>query len=348
MGFQILSLSGEKLKTVSYICPMQGLFIRQTPVVSILTMLLLIAAAFVRFAVAPYGDELVVGGLALLGEWVDAFQSQHPVWGWVFSAMLTFATGVTVGRVATSFSLYRVRTTIAMPLYAIISCGLFISMNSLAVALASYFVAQSIRYLCGGYVRGTHLNYSFYAGLCLGMAPLFYAPASLFVLLLPIAIAMFGFSWREVVVMTVGLVLPLTVACYVGWLCGGEFMTPVQGVVEALVAPSGYTLWASEPVVALLMIGLLLFAVICGVAAFAGDTRSVAVRPRTIFTFHIAAFVVALLAFALPSANVGLYSLAGLSASVLIPSMLVRLRKGVGDMLFVLFVILMVLHFFIA
>ena len=311
-------------------------------------MVVLVSVAFVRFAIAPYGDELVVGGMATLGEWIDSFQSSRPVLGWIASALVVMMSSVAVGRMATSFGLYRVRTTISIPLYAVVACGIFISTNSLATALAAYAVVMLMRYLCSGYMRGESLNCALYAGICAGIAPMFYAPSAVFVLLLPIAIVMFGLAWREVVVMLVGLLLPAAASCYVGWLCSGEFWTPVTALFEAMALPSGYTPWASESVVALLMMGLLLFSVVCGVATFVGDTRSVAVRPRTIFVFNIVALALAIVAFVIPSTTVGSYMLVAAPVALLIPFLLLHLRDKVSDLIVILFFTLMIIHFFIA
>ena len=206
---------------------------------------------------------------------------------------------------------------------------------------------QMLRYLCGGYVRGTDLNYAFYAGLCAALAPMLYTPALPLVVLLPVAILMFGLSWREVVVMFVGLLLPFATLCYVNWLCGGDFATPVVEFFEALVCPSHYTLWGSESVVALTMMGLLLFVVLCGIASMVGDKRSVAVRQRTVLAFHVVVFVVACAAFMLPSATAGLLMLVALPAAVLMPVVLMRLSDGVSNLVVVALVVLMIIHFFI-
>ncbi len=327
---------------------MQLSLTRQTPAASILLMLLLVAAAFTRFAIAPYGDELIAGGAALPGVWVDAFQSKYPAWGVVFSALMVAAVATSLGRITSALGLYHVRTTISIPLYAVVACGIFIASDSLAVALSAYFAGQMLRYLYGGYVRGTDLNCAFYAGLCAALAPLFYAPTLPFVVLIPIAIVMFGLSMREIVVMLVGLILPIATICYVSWLCGADFAAPAVGLFEATLSPNGYTPWGSESVVALTMMGLLLFLVVCGIAAFVGDTRSVAMRPRTILVFNIIVFIVACTSFMLPSATTGLMMLVALPMAVLMPVALLRLRDGVSNLIVTVLILLMIIHFFIA
>jgi hypothetical protein len=311
-------------------------------------MLLLVAAAFIRFAIAPYGDELIAGEAALPGVWVDAFQSKHPFWGVLFSALTVASIATTLGRATSAFGLYKTRTTITIPLYAIVACGIFIASDSLAVVVSVYFVGQMMRYLCGVYVRGTDLNYAFYAGICAALSPLFYAPVLPILLLVPIAMAMFGLSWREIVVMVAGLLLPLSTLCYVGWLCGDEFISPATAFADAVIAPSHYTLWASESVVALMQMGVLLFLVCCGVVSFWGDTHSVAVRPRTIIVFYIISFIISCTAFAMPSATAGLLMLVALPAAVLMPIVLLRLGDRISNLVVIALVLLMILHLFIA
>lgn len=326
---------------------MQISIIRQTPAVSILLMLLLVAAAFTRVAMAPYGDELIAGEIPNIGAWVDSFQSAYPIWGWILSAVVMIMNGVAIGKLTTALGLYHIRTTVSIPLYAIISCGIFIASDSLVVALATYFTVQMFRYLCGGYVRGTDFNYAFYAGLCAGLAPLLYAPTTLLVILLPIAILMFGFSWREVVVMTIGLIFPLGATSYIDWLMGGEFSATAIGLLNALVYPCDYTPWASESVVALTMMGLAAFATICSIAAFVGEKRSVSVRPRTIITFCIILLIVAGSLFLLPSATAGLFAIVAIPISILIPIFLMRLSDDASSLVILALILLVILHCFI-
>ena len=327
---------------------MQVSIIRQTPAASILLMLLIVATTFTRFALAPYGDELISGGVATLGAKVDAFQSTYPAWGWLLSALVVIISCVSVGKMTAALNLYQPRTTLSMPLFAMIATGIFIATDSLSVSLASLFSVQMMRYLCGGYVRGTDLNYAFYAGICAGVAALFYAPISTFIILLPVAIMMFGFSWREVVVMAVGVIFPLMATCYLGWLVGGEFWAPATTLLEALAVRSGYIPWDSDSVVALTMIGLVLFAAICGIMALFGDKRSVAMRPRTIIAFNVVALVVALATFALPSATVGIFTMVALPAAILIPVGLIHARDVISNLLVATLLLLTMLHLFVA
>lgn len=327
---------------------MQVSIIRQTPAASVMLMLLLVTIAFVRFALAPYGDELITGGVATLGELVDRLQSTYPVWGWILSGLTIFISAFNIGKTTSSLGLYPQRTTITIPLFAIISCGIFIATDSLAVSIATLLSVQTMRYLCGGYVRGTDLNFALYAGLCAGIAPLFYAPTTTLLLLLPVAIMMFGLSWREIIVMIVGAIFPLAATCYVDWLCGDEFATPAISLYEAFTGNYEYTLWSSESVVALTLMGIILFATICGIIAFFGDRRSVAVRPRTILAFNIVFLAITLVSFSLPSATVGLFSIVAIPASVLIPVGLVHARDLFANLLFMTIIVLMFVHLFIA
>ncbi len=311
-------------------------------------MLLIVAVAFTRFATAPYGDELIVGSTAMPATWADNFQSEFPILGVILSALVVAITSTSLGRTTSALGLYHTRTTISIPLYAIASCGIFIASNSLAVSLSALFTMQMLRCLCGIYVRGTDLNHAFYTGICACIAPLFYAPTIVILLLLPIAIVMFGLSWREIVVMLGGILLPIFALCYINWLCGWEFMAPVTTLYNAVTEASGYLLWRSASVVALIIMGLLLILVICGSIAHLADKRTLSIRPRTIIAFNIIAFVILCTPFALPSATVGIFMPAALPAATLMPVALLRIRDGVSNLIVFILMILMVLHIFIA
>ena len=327
---------------------MQLSIIRQTPAVSILLTLLLVSVAFVRFALAPYGDELVAGQIVVPGAWVDGFQSSYPVWGWILSAVLFLMNAIAIGKVTTSLNLYPARTTISIPLFIITACGIFISADSLSVGAAIYCTIQMLRHFGTCYIKGTHLKFALFAGLYAGLAPLFYAPTVAFVVLLPLAIVLFGFSWREIIVMITGLLLPLATTSYIDWLLGGEFLNTSTALWSAITTPTGYTPWASESVVALTMMGLMLFIALCGITTFVGEKRSVAVRPRTIFLFLIVTLLVACAAFALPSATAGLYAMVAIPISTLAPLMLLKLRDEISNLVILILVILLILHSFVA
>lgn len=322
--------------------------VRQTPLSSLLTLVIVATVAFVRFARAPFGDEMLVGAEApILGTLVDSWQSAHPIAAIVLSAILAVFTGVVVGRMTILFSLYPMHCFFSIPLYGFVACGVFISTTSLSVALGAYLAALALRYLSGAYVRGMDMSKLMYAGVCVGLVPMLYAPAVYVLPLTVIAVMMFGFSLREILVLFAGILLGPLAICYLTWVLGGEFVAPVDMFVDALTCQSGYTLGGSDSVVALAAVGIYSFVMLCSAAMFLADKHSVGVKPRGILMFNIVSFVLACAAFLLPSATVGLFAFAALPAAVIMPIMFLRMRETLSLALYSLIVLVFFLHLFV-
>lgn len=322
--------------------------VRQTPLSALITLVVVVAVAFVRFAYAPFDDEMLLSPSApVLGAYVDAWQSAHPVWGIVLSALLTLFTGVVVGRMAILFSLYPTHCFFSIPLYGFVACGIFIAADSLAVAIAAYLAALGLRYLCGAYVRVMDLSKLLYAGICVGLVPFFHAQASFVVVMAVAAIAMFGFSLREVVVLLFGMLFVPATICYVTWFAGGDFTAPLVSLWEALVGDSGYSLLGSDSVVALAIAGLLAFVIVCSTVMFLADKHSVGVKSRGILIYDMLGFVAVCASFLLPSASVGLFAFAAIPAAIIMPVMFLRVHESVSLAIYISIILVFFLHLFV-
>ena len=226
---------------------------------------------------------------------------------------------------------------------AVIFAGRF----NLLLTSTALTAALALRYLSGAYVRGMDMSKLMYAGVCVGLVPMLYAPAVYVLPLAVIAVMMFGFSLREILVLFAGILLGPLAICYLTWFFGGEFVAPVDMFVDALTCQSGYTLGGSDSVVALAAVGVYSFVMLCSAAMFLADKHSVGVKPRGILMFNIVSFVLACAAFLLPSATVGLFAFAALPAAVIMPIMFLRMRETLSLALYSLIVLVFFLHLFV-
>lgn len=321
--------------------------VRQQPVTALLTLAVIAAVAFARFYMSPFDDEFITGAPAPLAIFIDGWQAAHMLWGVVLSAVITVLTGMTIGRMGAKFGIYSTQCIFSVPLYGLVACGIFISENSLSAAIASFFAASALRHLCGGYFRGQNLTAMLYAGLCIGTIPMFCAAGAVYVLTAVIAMFLFALSVREIVVLTSGiLVVPLTV-CYVCWAFGGEFLAPLQRLFDALTVPSGYTVWDSDPVAALVLSGLTGFAVLCSVALFPSNKYSIATKSRSILIYIIISCVFSIAIFLLPSADVSFFALAAVPAALVMPIIFLKSGETAALMLYILFIAAFTAHLFI-
>ncbi|MBP3482742.1 MAG: hypothetical protein J6K28_05040 [Alistipes sp.] len=321
--------------------------VRQTPVATLLTLIAVTAAAFTRFSLGLFDDECIGGTAAPLAVFVDAWQASHRELGTVFSAILTVFTGMIVGRMGAKFGIYSTHCIFSVALYGFAACGIFISENSLSAAIAAMFAAAAMRHLCGGYLRGQNLTAMLYAGLYTGIVPMFCAAGVIYVITTSIAVFMFALSVREIITLFAGIAfIPLTV-CYVTWMLGGDFLAPLHGLLDALIVPSGYTVWGSDSFAALVMVGLLSFVLFCSVALFFGNRYAVATKSRRILIYIIITCILSVCMLLLPSATVATFTLIAVPASLIMPVMFLKIDDAAALLLYLIIVAAFVLHLFV-
>lgn len=146
-------------------------------------------------------------------------------------------------------------TCLPIPLYAIVACGIATGGNYLAGFAASMLLALATKNYCRAFCNGYGFDAIFRASLYLGLMPLIYAPALPLLLLLPLAVLLFRRTFREVVVATAGLLLPIFTACYVSWGSGAEFTAPLVTVGQSAIEGMPLQLFLDIPLPALVMAG---------------------------------------------------------------------------------------------
>lgn len=321
--------------------------IRQSPIANLATLAIIIAVATARALLYPYPAESFDDTAAFLGAHLSRWQTAAPTAAAAVAAVAWFIAGWTIGLVVRVRELYFVRTTITIPIYGIVACGIFVAHNSLAAAVASLLFAIAMRSYFNSFRDGYGFSPIFFGSMCLGAVPLLYAPAALLLSLLPLAIVIFKRSAREALVAVAGVALaPLTV-CYIHWGTGGDFTEPVMQSIDALTATSGYRFFGSVAAGSAALAGYLL-AMVIGAAMFCqANVYSMNSRARYITVFNICSFVVAVATLAMPSSTPAALGLVAVPTAMTVPAMLVQIRSGAANILYAVLCILFVLHLFI-
>lgn len=196
---------------------------RQPLVPAFMTLFALAVAAMCAGIPVSDTSGAVRDALPLLGGQLARFQAAYPVWSKFAAGFMLLFTGMCAGRITIRYNLYTVGTCLPIPLYAIVACGIATGGNYLAGFAASMLLALATKNYCRAFCNGYGFDAIFRASLYLGLMPLVYAPALPLLLLLPLAVLLFRRTFREVVVATAGLLLPIFTACYVSWGSGAEF-----------------------------------------------------------------------------------------------------------------------------
>lgn len=321
--------------------------IRQSPVVNLATLAAIIAASVARAYFEPYDAESFADMATLLGSILDSWQTEHPVAALAVAAVIWFIAGWSIGLVVRVRELYFVRTTITIPIYGIVACGIFIPHNYLLAAVSSLLFAIAARSYFDSFRDGYGFSQMFFGSLCLGVLPMIYAPATALLLLMPLAVVVFKRSAREAIVALTGLLLaPLTV-CYLNWGAGGEFTAPLAQTAEALTATSGYRFFGALPAGAATLVGMLLALVLGAALISSANIYSMNSRARYITFYNMCAFVIALATIALSSSTPAALGLIAVPTAMTVTAMLVQIRSHAANAIYVVLFILFILHLFI-
>ncbi len=303
---------------------------RQPLLLALLTLLVLVAATFLLGTAVPSAGE----SLTLAGAELRSWQTAWPRMARLFSGVLAVASALTVGRIGVRHNLYAGGSLLAIPLYAVIACGVFLPGDCLIGFSASFLLARVMRNYCSSYRNGYAFTPLFRGSLYLGMLPLLYAPALLLVVLLPLTALLFKRTIRELIVAAGGVLLPVSAFCYLHWAFGGGLTEPVEQLFDALTAGSGLHLLGRAPIVSILQLVVLLSAVLCALFYFLNDLYASSSKARAILTVVAWLFLLCCSAFLLPGTTVELFPLLAVPAALLLPFLFVRLRTSFANSLY--------------
>lgn len=324
---------------------MQNPIVRQSSI-SALAMLAFMAVVFgVRFALAPFCCEMQMPGTqAPLAALLATLRTAAPAWSLAAATVTTIVAGSVVGRMCIRLKIYATRCFLPMPFYAAVACGIFMSANPLAAALASLMAAVAVNSLCNGYLKENNLTMMLYAGLCTGLLPMLDAAALPFAAVLLAAIPIFSFSPREITVLLASMLLVPAATCYVGWLCGGEFLQPLYTLAEAFIAPSGIETFGHDAAAALTLCGLVVYAALGSMVIFATDKFSIATKSRRILIYIMILTLASAALFLMPSSSPSLFAVAAVPFSAVMPVFFIKIGERSATLLYGAILLMLIIH----
>lgn len=312
---------------------------RQPLVPAFMTLFALAVAAMC--AGIPVPDTETSGAvreaLPLLGGQLARFQAAYPVWSKFAAGFMLLFAGMCTGRISIRYNLYTVGTCLPIPLYAIVACGIATGGNYLAGFAASMLLALATKNYCRAFCNGYGFDAIFRASLYLGLMPLIYAPALPLLLLLPLAVLLFRRTFREVVVATAGLLLPVFTACYVSWGSGAEFTAPLITVGQSAIEGMPLQLFLDIPLPALVMAGGIVLLDLTALFFFLADIYAAGTKPRFILFYNIGILVLALTLLCSPAATPEAFALLAVPSAILIPVFFVRIHRGMALPVYLIF-----------
>lgn len=318
--------------------------IRRSPVINLAVLAAIIAAAMTRAYLNPYTAETFDDTATLFGTILGNWQLRCPVAAACAAGCVWFIAGWVIGLVVRVRELYFVRTTITIPIYGMAACGLYMSHNSLTAAVTSLLFAIAVRSYFDAYRDGYGFSPVFFGSLCLGLLPMFYAPAATLLLLMPVAVVVFKRSAREALVAAAGMLFAPLAVCYIHWGAGGGFAEPVMQSIESLTRHSGYRFFGTITPGAAVMAGYMLALVLGAALISSANIYSMNSRARYITLYNMCAFVVALSTLALPSSTATAFGIIAVPTAMTVPAMLVQIRTQAANAIYFGLWLLFILH----
>lgn len=197
--------------------------IRQPLLLAIASILVVIAAAMTTGTTISPAPETMIS--TPLGDLIGLFQERFPRCSRIFCGSLLLLTGILCGRLAVRYGLYPVSSTLTIPLYGLVACGILLGREYLTESVTAFILLLSTQSFFACFRNGYAIGAVFRASFFLGLLPLLYAPLLPLPLLILAAAFCFRRTLREVFVSLCGVILPFLAVCYVAW---GQGANPVD------------------------------------------------------------------------------------------------------------------------
>jgi hypothetical protein len=304
---------------------------------AILLLVVVVVASVVRYAYAPFELELADG--AYRGGGLST----------LFAAALLIYCGFIAGKMFSRSGLSATYSTLSMPIYGVLACGVFVAPNLLDAAAASLCFEVALFLLLRSLHRADEKDSVFFASMLLGVAALLYPPCIILVAVLPIAIFTLALSLRQSLIMIVGYLLPLLVASYVVWYGGESILHFGQTLVASLLEPQSLAV-TSVPylaiaivasIVAILLWGVV-YSVVCPSKAFT------LTRVRRALHLFLWIFVLSLAMPLVPSCDLSACAIIAVPATMLLSYVLGVLPNNHSTIAYWVLLALFATHLFVA
>lgn len=319
---------------------------RQPLIVAFPTLLLVLGALLLRKQGLSFAPEAVGAVQSLPGLWIGDFQQLFPRISWALWYLFHLAAAVTLGRMGLRHKLYASNTLLAVPLYGVVACGIFVADDFLAGALGALLLARAMRNFCASYRNGYAFSSLFRGALYLGLLVVIYPAALPLLLLAPLVMILFKRTLREWIVLICGLLLPLASLCYLYWAVTGAYLPPLEQMAMMVTSSERLSLFDEASVLLIAQLVVLLATSLCALFYYLSDIYAATSKARAILSAHVWLFLLCGAGLMMPSATTNSLTLLAVAVVMLLPFLFVRIRPLVANILYGTFLLLFVLRLF--
>jgi hypothetical protein len=283
--------------------------------------------------------EVVAANLTPLGSAITRWLDGLPWLEAVASIVLILLTAIVITRLISRNLVFPARTYVFLIFLAIIGYGIFIRSGNFTAILSAFLLARASECFAAAFRRTANMYDSFRGALMLGLAPMFYAPATIYIILLPIATLVYMRGWRETVVGFAGLALPILTYSYIRWTSGRPFTEYFTDLYAQLTTPtigvSFIDTTSTVGIARMVLISIVAAGVVVSLWTHIRNAGMIRTRAFRIYLYMICFMLVAIGGIMLPCASVGDMPLIALPVSVVASEYFSRYTGTIASIIYI-------------
>ena len=310
---------------------------RKSALMAILLLMVILAAAVVRYSLTPFEMELAD----------SPFRGRAISLG--LAALVYLYCGVIEGKMLPRSGLSKGYSTLPIPIFGVLACGVLFAPAALPTAAASLCFALALHLLLRSLHNAGEKDSVFFASLLLGSMVLLSPPCLVLALVIPIAILVLALSFRQALLMLVGYMLPLLGASYVVWYRGDEILDFGRNVISVILSPQMATV-ENLPylTIAIVLLGAVLLIWGMIYAIIHPDKMFLLARVRRSLHFFVWVTLLTLLILFVPACNLSVGAIIAVPATILLSFVLGVLPNNQSTIAYWVLLALFVAHLFVA
>ena len=310
---------------------------RKSALMAILLLIVTLVAVVLRYWFAPFEVELAENPFRERGISI------------ALAAIVFFCCGLVEGKILPCSGLSKGYSTLPIPLYGMLACGVFVASNTLATATASLCFAVALYLLIRSLHNVGEKDSLFFASLLLGTMVLLSPPCVILALVIPIAILLFTLTPRQALLMVVGYLIPLFGASYVMWYRGDDFLEFGRNLCGHLLSTQAVEV-EHLPYLSFAIVTFIAALLICGAvyAVVRPDKMFLLARVRRSLHFFVWVSLLTLAILWIPACNLSVCAIVAVPVTILLSFVLGILPNNSSTIAYWILLALFAIHLFVA
>ena len=310
---------------------------RKAALPAIILLVVILVATALRYSLAPFEVELA-----------DS-EFRGRTLSLVLAMFVSLCCGIVEGKMLPRSGLSKGYSTLPIPLYGVLACGIFVAPDTLATAAASLCFAVALYLLLRSLHNAGEKDSVFFASVLLGVMVLLSPPCAVLCATIPIAIFVLALSLRQTILMIVGYLLPLFGASYVVWYKGGDFIEFGENLWSAIVSPQMSAI-ESIPYLSIALVVAVVVVLLWGVAysIISPDKMFLLARVRRALHLFLWVMFLSLTMLFVPACDLSVCAIVAVPTTILLSFVLGVLPNNHSTIAYWVLLALFVTHLFVA